>query len=98
MDTDGPVPVVCDFLMSCRIMGKQIENFILDRIETDLAAAGHTRLEALYRPTAKNAPVAHLYESLGYTPAGTRDDARCYTLTLRDKPPRPYHVTEEDPQ
>ena len=98
VDTDGPVPVVCDFLMSCRIMGKQIENFILDRIETDLAAAGHTRLEALYRPTAKNAPVAHLYESLGYTPAGTRDDARCYTLTLRDKPPRPYHVTEEDPQ
>lgn len=98
VDTDGAVPVVCDFLMSCRIMGKQIENYILDRIEREMAAAGHTRLDALYRPTAKNAPVAHLYQSLGYTPAGTQGDTQRYTLTLRDKPPRPYHVTEEDPQ
>ena len=99
VDPEGPVPVVCDFLMSCRIMGKEIENCILDRIEEDLSAAGHTRLEALYRPTAKNAPVARLYESLGYTLTETRaDGTRCYALTLRDKPPRPYHVTEEDPQ
>lgn len=99
VDPEGPVPVICDFLMSCRIMGKEIENCILDRIEEDLSAAGHTRLEALYRPTAKNAPVARLYESLGYTLTETRaDGTRCYALTLRDKPPRPYHVTEEDPQ
>lgn len=99
VNPEGPVPVVCDFLMSCRIMGKEIENCILDRIEEDLSAAGHTRLEALYRPTAKNAPVARLYESLGYTLTETRaDGTRCYALTLRDKPPRPYHVTEEDPQ
>lgn len=55
------------FLMSCRVMGKMIENYVIDDVESDLLSRGITSLHAIYIPTQKNAPVSELYESLGYT-------------------------------
>ncbi len=60
------VPVIEEFVMSCRVMGKQIENAVIADIEQDLRKAGYKELHGLYLPTARNKPVADLYKDLDY--------------------------------
>ncbi len=58
------------WLMSCRIFSRSAEQFMLRGLIGIAEAAGATRLLGEYRPTAKNALVAELYPSLGFTVAG----------------------------
>lgn len=66
VNLSGEVPEIEEFAMSCRIMGKNIENAIVEDVEQELKKAGYDRLRASYVPTAKNKPVSALYDSLGY--------------------------------
>ncbi len=59
-------PFVEEFVMSCRVMGKNIEYAIMEDVESDLRESGYTFLTGAYLPTAKNQPVAELYDRLGY--------------------------------
>lgn len=95
-DCAGTVPVLTDFVMSCRIMGKNIEHAIIEDIERDLKRRGYGRLWGLYLPTAKNKPAAGLYESLGYKRIRKEDGRRVYELELANIPPRMYYVKMED--
>ncbi len=54
------------FLMSCRVMGRNIEYGILASIEKSLQEEGVTSVEALFREGPKNAPVRELYDRAGY--------------------------------
>ena len=55
------------FLMSCRVMGRNIEKAVLNTIETILYNKGITKIVAKYIATGKNQPVQNLYENNGYT-------------------------------
>lgn len=65
-DCSGGIPVLTDFVMSCRVMGKNIEYALIEDIERDLRESGYERLRGIFIPTAKNMPVADLYDRLGY--------------------------------
>ena len=75
-DCGRTVPVLTDFVMSCRIMGKNIEYALAEDIERDLRERGYQSLRGLYIPTAKNKPVEGLYESLGYRRIHEEDGLR----------------------
>lgn len=60
------VPMIEEFVLSCRVMGKNVEYGIISAIEKDLASEGYEALRGMYIPTAKNKPVEQLYERLGY--------------------------------
>lgn len=60
------VPVIEEFVMSCRVMGRNVEQGIVSHVEKTLCAEGFDTLRGRYIPTAKNKPVAGLYEELGY--------------------------------
>ncbi|MDE7312178.1 MAG: HAD-IIIC family phosphatase [Eubacterium sp.] len=64
----GKAAVVDTFLMSCRVMGRQFEQVIMESVKKWLRKAHPKleRLEASYKRTAKNKPVEGLYESLGF--------------------------------
>ncbi|WP_324358983.1 HAD-IIIC family phosphatase [Acetivibrio sp.] len=64
--TDGEVELDT-FLLSCRVMGRFIEDQIIGFIEDLHKKSGYKRLITYYRPTEKNAPVKDLFERLGYT-------------------------------
>lgn len=66
VDTTKEIPRIDTFAMSCRIMGKRAEHFMIDYVEQDLLQRGYAQLQADYIPTAKNHPVSQLYPSLGY--------------------------------
>jgi FkbH-like protein len=52
------------FLMSCRVLGRYVEDQILDHIVKDLRADGFSRLRVQFVPTRKNAPARAFIERL----------------------------------
>ncbi len=101
---ETPEATVDTFLMSCRAMGRGVEETALNVFEDQLRDAGVERLFARYVPTQKNAPVADLWPRMGYEPTdqlrcgedGSSDGERRYVLDLRriagDSGRRPTHV------
>lgn len=64
---DGCKASIDNILMSCRVMGRQIEDAIVEAIENKLYIEGITELRAKFIPTAKNKPVADLWDRLGFS-------------------------------
>ena len=58
------------FLMSCRALGRQIEDAFLSRIAQD-AAVSDVRLEGEFVPTAKNTPSRQFLERIGLLVSGS---------------------------
>ncbi len=63
---NGSTATIDNFLMSCRVMSRQIENAILEAVENELFQEGITELHASYLPTEKNKPVIDLWDRLGF--------------------------------
>ena len=60
-------------LLSCRVMGRNVENTFLERLESYARKKGARWLEGEYRATAKNKPVADLYERFGFTLTASKE-------------------------
>jgi len=56
------------WLMSCRVLGRGVEQATLELVAAQALALGATRLVGEYVPTAKNAMVAGHYPRLGFAP------------------------------
>ncbi len=54
------------WLLSCRVLGRRLEDTMFATLATAAAAAGAKRLVGEYRATAKNGLVAGLYPRLGF--------------------------------
>lgn len=72
---------VSEWLMSCRVLKRGMEEFIADKILQTAADHGFQRVVGEYIPTAKNAMVRDLYEKMGFQPLGdNRFEARVSTF------------------
>ena len=58
------------WLMSCRVMGRRLEEAVLAALLRYARTQGIERVIGEYLPTAKNNVVAELYPQLGFTPVG----------------------------
>lgn len=67
---DGDTARIASFLMSCRVMGRQIETAFLAALAQRLATKGIARIEAVYKPTPKNGMVRDFYARHGFAAAG----------------------------
>ncbi len=72
------------WLMSCRVLGRKVEEAILADIATRACALGARRLVGEYSPTAKNALVRGLYPRLGFSEIGRDGASVRYALPLDD--------------
>ncbi len=61
------------WLMSCRVLGRRMEEETLNLIVQQARTLGCQRLIGVYRPTAKNGMVRDHYTRLGFAPIGTPD-------------------------
>ncbi len=83
VDTAQNPPVIEEFVMSCRVMGKNVEQGIMEDVAVCLYGEGFQTLRGIYCPTAKNKPVAELYPQLGFRPVeGTEQGEATYELAL----------------
>lgn len=55
------------WLMSCRVLGRKVENMVLRELLEHARAAGIRRLTGTYRPTDRNKLVVDHYSKLGFT-------------------------------
>lgn len=67
---DGPDPEmeIDTWLMSCRILGRGVEDAMLSVVANRVRERGAGRLVGTYRPTAKNGMVRELFPRLGFEP------------------------------
>jgi FkbH-like protein len=72
------------WLMSCRVLGRKVEDAILADVAARARALGARRLVGEFRPTAKNALVRELYPRFGFHEIGRSGDATLYALPLDD--------------
>jgi FkbH-like protein len=85
---------IADLVLSCRVMGRQVEESILHFLANAARARGCDRLVAEYLPTAKNAPCLNfLQRNL------EREDGNTFAVDLRIIRPAPGCTTivEEAP-
>ncbi|MDF0521236.1 HAD-IIIC family phosphatase [Bradyrhizobium yuanmingense] len=80
---DGGVFVLDTWLMSCRVLKRQVEDEIMNEIFRLAEVAGCTTVRGIYLPTTKNGIVAEVYEEFGF--ARTEDSAtrREFELEVR---------------
>jgi FkbH-like protein len=71
--SDGILEIVT-WLMSCRVISRRLEEFVLDRLAEVARDGDMTPLRGRYVPTKKNGLVAGHYERLGFTPSGAEPD------------------------
>jgi FkbH-like protein len=86
-------------LMSCRILGRNVEQALIAELDSAARHDGRTRLIGHYIATAKNAMVANFYPTHGFAPTG---DDGVFSRDLAANPPLPFpdHVKilrETDP-
>ena len=62
------------WLMSCRVLGRGVEDATLALLAEQARALGAVSLIGVYRPTAKNAMVAGHYGRLGFSPISEQAD------------------------
>ncbi len=55
------------WLMSCRVLGRQVEEAALNLVVEDARRLGIRRIIGLYRPTEKNGMVKDMYQRLGFS-------------------------------
>jgi FkbH-like protein len=73
------------FLMSCRVIGRTVEEAFLGQVLSEFRERGATRVTGEYIRTAKNGLVAQLYGKLGFTLAHSDAGRTTWQLDLRQK-------------
>jgi FkbH-like protein len=67
---EGSALWVTEWVMSCRVLGRGVEEFICNNLVSTALGLGCTKLIGEYLPSEKNAMVASLYERLGFVKIG----------------------------
>lgn len=70
------------FLMSCRIMGRTIENKIMDYLISQIGSGTAQVVKARYLATVKNRPVENLFEKMGFEVLEVKGADKYYQLAL----------------
>jgi len=85
------------WLLSCRILGRRIEEAMLASVWNYARSNGFAALLGVYAPTARNTLVAGLYERLGFTLLEQRyDGSRIYRAALdSDRSAPDFFLTED---
>jgi FkbH-like protein len=70
------------FLLSCRVLGRGVENAFLKFILTFAKNKGFTFVNAIYIPTLKNEQVKNFYETEGFTLIEENNKEKKYSFDL----------------
>ncbi len=89
---DGLEAHIEDWLMSCRVLGRRVEEACLQALVRQCVGLGVERIVGEFHPTAKNAPVRDLFASLGFCRGGSGEANAAgvtrWTLRVSEYAPR----------
>ncbi len=76
--------VIDSLLMSCRVIGRNIEYCFVNELVGVLKGNGIKKIIASYKETAKNAQVSRLYDDLGFNLTSEVDGYRTYEVNINE--------------
>lgn len=88
----GAVMKIDTWLMSCRVLKRQVEEEVLNELARLATKRECTRLEGLYLPTAKNEMVRDFYPRMGFTTIAETEKFREFELKLTNFQPIPTKI------
>jgi FkbH-like protein len=89
---DGPRLIIDTWVMSCRVLGRGVEDAVFNYLLDAARARGVTEIRGEYRPTDRNRMVADHYERLGFHAVDERGAER-WSLDLATARPRETFIT-----
>jgi FkbH-like protein len=89
---DGDTVRVENFLLSCRVFSRGIEQACLSALLRHARDAGLKAVYGSYRPTAKNTTVKDLYPRYGFQQVADDGTTTTYRHDLADIVPSPEHI------
>ena len=75
------------WLMSCRVLGRRVEEAVLLDIVSNAKESGASKLVGTYCPTARNIIVKNHYSKLGFTKISCNDRSETWSLDLAQYQP-----------
>lgn len=75
--------IIDSLIMSCRVMGRYIEDKILSYLENKWFEEGYKEIIGEYIKTEKNKPVENLFDRLGYNLIYNDGEKKEYSLTVK---------------
>ena len=92
----GDVLEMDTWLMSCRVLGRQVEEATLNLLVEQARAAGAREIEGVFIPTKKNSMVRDHYPRLGFAAAGDEaDGVTRWRLAVDTYQPRNVWIQEK---
>lgn len=89
---EGTTCSIDTFLLSCRVIGRGIEDFFLQECIKAAQRRRCTAVYGTYRPTKKNGQTETFYPNHGFSPVDAAVDERRYVLALENyNPPEMKH-------
>jgi len=79
---NGAAMKVDTWLMSCRVLKRQVEDEALNELARLAAGRGCARLEGVFLPTAKNDMVRDFYSRMGFTLTAENEKCREFELNM----------------
>ncbi|MDP9145268.1 MAG: hypothetical protein M3N43_11325, partial [Actinomycetota bacterium] len=92
-DRGAGVVVISDWLMSCRVLTRGVEEYLMNDVVERARGLGLGTVTASYVPTAKNAMVKDFYARFDFQKTAEHADGRAeWTLQVDDYKPRPVFI------
>ena len=92
MQCDGPTYQIVDFILSCRVFGRQIEQLMVHHAVQYAANHDCTQVTARYLPTKKNKPCMEFWQGSGFSHDVNAD---LFTWPVADAYDAPSHIHVE---
>jgi FkbH-like protein len=89
---NGPALEIDTWLMSCRVLKRQVEELVLNELVRIARAKGCARLDGIYVRTAKNDMVRDHYPSMGFAARTVSPERGEFTLDVKSYVPRPTRI------
>lgn len=95
LQRQGKDAVIDTWVMSCRVLGRGMEEFIVNELAQVARAMGCLHLVGRYIPSKKNKLVADLYPRLGFGLVAEGEGETLWRLVLSDAPHLTAHIRHQ---
>jgi FkbH-like protein len=87
-----------DWLMSCRVLSRGVEQHVMNEIFTYAAKIGATQVIGLYVPTPKNDLVRDFYRQFGFSPVFESKVSTKWSLSVQAYQPTRVYIKAVEPE
>jgi FkbH-like protein len=84
-DPQAGVLIICDWLMSCRVLMRGVEDYLMNKVVAEAESRGLPQITGQYIPTAKNGMVRDFFARFGFEKVNEDSEGKAdWLLNTRD--------------